>query len=130
MSTREGAFEAVVPVAAHIPGGGFASISFRLAVRTLLEIIEALVDVLLRRVLLGESGGVTLEFGSRMPLGCGNGTGVGISFEEVIFASERLRRGDSTSSVTVAQFPLARLAKLYDRWYDWQWHNALAGTLL
>jgi hypothetical protein len=130
MSTREGAFEAVVPVAAHIPGGGFASISFRLAVRTLLEMMEALVDVLLRRVLLGESGGVTLELGSRMPFGCGNGTGVGVDFEGAMFASERFCRGKPTSFVTVAQFPLARLAKLYDRWYDWQWHNALAGTLL
>lgn len=45
MSAIEGAFDAVEPVAAHIPGGGFASISLMLAVRTLLDIFEALVEV-------------------------------------------------------------------------------------
>jgi hypothetical protein len=30
----------------------------------------------------------------------------------------------------MANFQLARVAKIDDRWFDWQWHNALAGTLL
>lgn len=45
MSTSEGAFEATLPVAAHMPGGGFASMSFMLALRILLDAEEALVDV-------------------------------------------------------------------------------------
>lgn len=67
MSARDGAFDAACPVAAHMPGGGFASISLMLAVRILFETVDALVDVLWRVGLaaLGSSG-------------CGNGTGVEI----------------------------------------------------
>jgi len=66
MSFNEGAFDAVAPVAAHIPGGGFASMSFMLAVRILFEVdvAEALVDVLWRRVSVGESVGLVLALGS------------------------------------------------------------------
>jgi hypothetical protein len=46
MSANDGTLDAVVPVAAHMPGGGLASISLMLAVRSLLEVVEALVDVL------------------------------------------------------------------------------------
>lgn len=96
MSASDGALEAVVPVAAHIPGGGFASISFILAVRILLDTVEALVDVLSRRVLEGVSGGLALALGLRMASGCGKGTGVGVElgFEDAMWngrLSERLR---------------------------------------
>jgi hypothetical protein len=67
MSTSEGAFETVLPVAAHMPGGGSASISFMLALRILLDAEDALVDVRAR----------CLPFGaSSRPSGCGKGTGV------------------------------------------------------
>jgi hypothetical protein len=46
MSASEGALDAVAPVAAHMPGGGLASMSFMLAVRILFEAVEAVVDVL------------------------------------------------------------------------------------
>jgi hypothetical protein len=47
MSVNVGAFEVTAPVAAHIPGGGFVSMSFMLAARTRLETeaVEALVEV-------------------------------------------------------------------------------------
>jgi hypothetical protein len=90
MSASEGALDAVVPVAAHIPGGGLASMSFMLAVRILFEVVEALVDVLWRRVAVavavGESGGVALALGSRTPGGCGKGTGVEVEFEGAMLA--------------------------------------------
>lgn len=44
MSANDGAFDTVVPVAAHMPGGGEASISLRLAVRILFETVEAVVE--------------------------------------------------------------------------------------
>lgn len=67
MSTSEGAFDTVLPVAAHMPGGGSASMSFMLALRILLDAEDALVDVRAR----------CLPFGvSLRPSGCGNGTGV------------------------------------------------------
>jgi hypothetical protein len=67
MSTSEGAFETVLPVAAHMPGGGSASISFMLALRILLDAEDALVDVRAR----------CLPFGASLrPSGCGKGTGV------------------------------------------------------
>jgi hypothetical protein len=90
ISASEGALDTVVPVAAHIPGGGLASINLMLAVRILLDVVEALVDVLLRRVFEGESGGLEPESGLRTPGGCGNGTGVDIEFGVAMFASERL----------------------------------------
>lgn len=93
MSANEGTLDAVVPVAAHMPGGGLASISLMLAVRSLLDVVEALVDVLWRRVLVGESG----VLGPRMPSGCGNGTGVDIEFGGAMFASERRGGSDCTS---------------------------------
>jgi hypothetical protein len=90
ISAIEGAFDAVLPVAAHMPGGGLASINFRLAVRILFEAVEAFVDVLCRRVLEGESGGVgAFELVSRKPAGCGKGTGVEIEFGGAILAGER-----------------------------------------
>lgn len=55
MSDSEGALAAVVPVAAHMPGGGFTSISFPVAVRTLFETVEALVEVRSRVVAEGDS---------------------------------------------------------------------------
>ena len=69
MSTNEGAFDATVPVATHIPGGGSASMSFRLALRILLDADEALVDV--------RAGCLPFELLGR-PLGCGKETGVRI----------------------------------------------------
>jgi hypothetical protein len=67
MSTSEGAFEAALPVAAHMPGGGSASMSFILALRILLDAEDALVDVRAR----------CLPFGlSLRPSGCGKGMGV------------------------------------------------------
>jgi hypothetical protein len=88
MSASEGALDAVAPVAAHIPGGGLASMSFMLAVRILFEVVEAFVDVLWRRVAVavGESGGVALALGSRTPGGCGKGTGVEVEFEGAMLA--------------------------------------------
>jgi len=66
MSVSVGAFDAVAPVAAHMPGGGDASSSLIPAERILLE-VEALVEVLRR---------VDVAVGSRIPSGCGKGTGV------------------------------------------------------
>jgi hypothetical protein len=60
MSDSEGAFAAVVPVAAHMPGGGFTSMSFPVAVRILLDTVEALVDVRSRVFVEGDSA-VALE---------------------------------------------------------------------
>lgn len=58
ISARVGAFDATLPVAAHMPGGGDASMSFMLAVRIRLdaEAVEALVDVRERRAVVGEFG--------------------------------------------------------------------------
>ena len=46
MSVIEGAFAVTVPAAAHMPGGGEASIAFMLAVlmRPATEVLDALVD--------------------------------------------------------------------------------------
>jgi hypothetical protein len=96
MSASDGALDAVLPVAAHIPGGGLASISFMLAVRIRFEAVDAIVDVLCRRVLEGESGGLALESGSRIPAGCGKGTGVEMEFGGAMFAGERLYKSDRT----------------------------------
>ena len=87
MSDSDGAFEAVVPVAAHMPGGGFTSMSLPVAVRSLLETVEALVDIRSRVFVEGES---------QRPSGCGNGTGVGVSLlDDAMFvgmlSQERLR---------------------------------------
>lgn len=61
ISANVGAFAATVPVAAHIPGGGSASMSFTLAVRMLLvaEAIDVLVKVRGRR---GDEVGEVGEF--------------------------------------------------------------------
>ncbi len=67
MSNKEGAFEATLPVAAHMPGGGSASMSLMLALLILLDADEALVEVRVRCLLFGPSC---------KPWGCGNGTGV------------------------------------------------------
>lgn len=74
MSESDGALDAVEPVAAHMPGGGVASMIFMLAARSLLEAVEALVDVL--RLEVGESAVGLDASGSRVPWGCGKGTGV------------------------------------------------------
>lgn len=85
MSDSEGALDAVAPVAAHMPGGGFTSISLPVAVRILFETVDAFVELLLRDVAEGVS--VVAGSGSRMPSGCGNGTGVAILlFEEAMIA--------------------------------------------
>lgn len=96
ISFRDGAFDAVVPVAAHMPGGGLASMSFMLAVRILfvVDVMEALVDVLWRRVPVGESVGRAVESGLRIPSGCGKGTGVGVGVEDAMFVCEWLGLGD------------------------------------
>jgi hypothetical protein len=99
MSASDGALDAVLPVAAHMPGGGLASINFRLAVRILFEAVDAFVDVLCRRALEGESGGIALELGSRTPAGCGKGTGVEIESGGAMSAGERLSWSDCTSFV-------------------------------
>jgi hypothetical protein len=99
MSASDGALDAVLPVAAHIPGGGLASISFMLAVRIRFEVVDAIVDVLCRRALEGEPGGLALVLGSRIPAGCGKGTGVDMEFEGTMFAGERLCKSDCTSLV-------------------------------
>ena len=55
MSEREGALAAAVPVAAHMPGGGLASINLPVALRSLLETIEAFVEVRSRALAEGAS---------------------------------------------------------------------------
>ena len=74
ISARVGAFDVTLPVAAHMPGGGAASINFMLAVRMRLpaDAIEALVDVR-ERLVVGELG-LAFAVGES---GCGKGTGVG-----------------------------------------------------
>lgn len=88
MSDIEGALAAVVPVAAHMPGGGFASINFPVAVRILLEIDDALVEVRARVFVKGDSATGLDAFGLRMPSGCGNGTGVGMLLLEAMIAED------------------------------------------
>lgn len=61
MSASDGALDAVVPVAAHMPGGGLASINFILAARILLEVEETV--VVLWRV-VGDSGVVVSALAS------------------------------------------------------------------
>ena len=93
MSTSEGAFETVLPVAAHNPGGGSASMSFMLTLRILLDAEDALVDVRAR----------CLPFGvSLRPSGWGKGTGVETfagedecEFGDAIFSEIRTMTGDS-----------------------------------
>jgi len=67
MSVIEGALAAVVPAAAHMPGGGFTSINLPVAVRILLETMEALVEV--RSRVLGDSAVGLAALGLRMPSG-------------------------------------------------------------
>jgi hypothetical protein len=81
MSFNDGAFDTVAPVAAHIPAGGVASMSFMLAVRILLDVVEASVDVLLRCAFVGDPIGA---LGLRMSSGCGKGTGVDAVCEDDI----------------------------------------------
>jgi hypothetical protein len=69
MSDSEGALAAVVPVAAHMPGGGFTSISFPVAVRILFETVEALVEVRSRVVAEGDSTVGLDALGLRRPSG-------------------------------------------------------------
>ena len=78
MSEREGALAAVVPVAAHMPGGGFASISLPVALRSLLETVEAFVEDLSRPLVVDDSGTELDVTWLLIPGGCGNGTGVGM----------------------------------------------------
>jgi hypothetical protein len=73
MSASEGALEATLPVAAHMPGGGFASMSFMLAVRILLDVVEALVPVRARAFVEDVASGFGLVWISS---GRGKGTGV------------------------------------------------------
>ena len=77
-----------MPAAAHIPGGGFASISFPVVVRILLEIDDALVEVRAYVFVEGSSATGLDAAGLRMPSGCGNGTGVGIPLLEAIIAED------------------------------------------
>jgi hypothetical protein len=137
ISASDGAFDAVLPVAAHMPGGGLASINFRLAVRILFEALEAFVDVRCRRVLEGESGGVgAVELASRIPAGCGKGTGVEIEFEGAMFAGERPSWSDCrllciwwrpVPSLRVGQ----ALMTAGPSWQSsWRCYSALAATLL
>jgi len=89
MSDMEGTLAAVVPVAAHMPGGGFASINFPVAVRILLETDDALVEVRARVLVdVGSAAGLDAA-GLRMPSGCGNGTGVCILLLEAMSAEGR-----------------------------------------
>lgn len=76
MSEREGALATVVPVAAHIPGGGLASISLPVALRSLLETVEAFVELRSRALLRGTSGAGVGESWLVISWGCGKGTGV------------------------------------------------------
>lgn len=69
MSDIEGALAAVVPVAAHMPGGGFTSISLPVAVRILFETIEVLVEVRSRVLVEGDSAVGLVALGLRMPSG-------------------------------------------------------------
>lgn len=75
MSTSEGAFDATLPVAAHMPGGGFVSMSFKLALRNLLEAVETLVEVRARCLPVVFPFGIVVELSWR-PSGCGKDTGV------------------------------------------------------
>jgi hypothetical protein len=96
MSASEGALEATLPVAAHMPGGGFASMSFMLAVRILLDAVEVLVPVRPRCFVEGVAAPSELVWRSS---GHGNGTGVdmlacgflGGSGEDIV-AGEGFRR--------------------------------------
>jgi len=81
MSARDGALDAVCPVAAHMPGGGEASMSLMLAVRILLEMLEEAVPDLLR--VLGSVVGLE-ACGSRVSSGCGKGAGGGVSGLEAV----------------------------------------------
>ena len=84
MSFSDGAFEAALPVAAHMPGGGSASINLMLAVRMRLDAVELLVDV----------RGRCFPFGpSRRVSGCGNGTGVEIAPGDVEAGLEEAMTG-------------------------------------
>jgi hypothetical protein len=75
MSASEGALDATLPVAAHMPGGGFASMSFMLAVRILLDVVDTLVPV--RERPFAEGVAVVSEL-VWMSSGRGKGTGVDI----------------------------------------------------
>lgn len=72
ISDRDGVLAAIVPVAAHIPGGGFASNSLILAVRKRLgpDVADALVEVRER------CWGGVVELVGLLLSGRGNGTGV------------------------------------------------------
>jgi hypothetical protein len=88
MSTSDGAFDAALPVAAHIPAGGSASMSFMLAVRMILDAVEVLVGIRGRFVVFWSSLGAS---------GCGNGIEVATAAgdvdpgfgEAMVVASER-----------------------------------------
>jgi len=69
MSVIEGALAAVAPAAAHMPGGGFTSINLPVAVRILLETMEALVEVRSRVLVEGDSAVGLAALGLRMPSG-------------------------------------------------------------
>jgi pimeloyl-ACP methyl ester carboxylesterase len=138
ISASDGAFDAVLPVAAHMPGGGLASINFRLAVRILFEAVEAFVDVLCRRVLEGESGGgvVAFELASRIPAGCGKGTGVEIEFGGAMFAGGS-PAGASARLLCEWWWPIPSLRvgqalmTAGPSWQSsWRCYSALAATLL
>lgn len=80
--------------------------SLTLAVRILFDAVEALVDVLLRRVPVGESVRLLLALGLRMPSGCGKGTGVGVEFGEAMIVLEALQSDRTSFCVNYAAFPM------------------------
>lgn len=92
-----GARDVTLPVAAHMPAGGVASINFRLAVRMRLE-VDALVEVRERRP-PGELGGfsdckVVARGRCGDESGCGKGTGVdtlALASDEAMPVCERER---------------------------------------
>jgi hypothetical protein len=130
MSDIEGAFDAVVPVAAHMPDGGFTFMSLPVAVRILVDTVEVFVDVRSRVLVDGDSAAA---FGLRMPSGCGNGTGVAVlPFEDamllVFLPQERPRRPWKLRSVLSVRGSTCQ-PRVADCWFNWQWRGALAGSL-
>ena len=89
ISEREGAFDAMVPVAAHMPGGGDASINLILAVRMRLvvDVVDALVEARVRCA-VGEED----VWGGEFDSGRGKGTGV-----ETLVGEVMVRAGDSAA---------------------------------
>lgn len=76
MSARDGALDAVCPVAAHMPGGGEDWMSLRLAARILLEIFEEAVPD--RSRVLESAEGLEAR-GLRASSGGGKGEGAELS---------------------------------------------------